>query len=237
MKEPVGALHDPSTVGFLPMSRAQSVVVVVLVCASLALAYRTFALERRVSELVPAVEARRAARAQSVKARVAQDPRRLDKSEAAVEALRQDVDSASERIGAKVDRADLDQRMSDDRILAIVEGERKRIDEIQLAQHRKLWLEIRERAAADFAERHALAPAAAQEIRRLLLDEVESMVVILRSDDAQREPEQAISDWKAMVEETNRKAHRVLDAEASAHWDEAHAREWRVYVPWLPAGI
>ena len=164
----------------------------------------------------------------------AEHARRLDDLAADVAALREDVDALSDEAQAKVDREDLDRSTSPDRILGVVTQEALRVRDRQVDFHRDRWVDMRERAAEEFAARHALTRSQASEIQRLLVAEVDEMVAIFKAHGADEDPKEAVAEWMEMLRETDRKAKRILSPEQVAPWDAGRTYERKVFMPWLP---
>lgn len=223
-------------------------VVTALLCG--VLAYRVFALQARVEQLVrvptpsapldvgggepPArVEARATATPAEVVA-AAEHTRRLADLESNLTGLRKEVDALASEARQKADRADLDRSASADRILGLVTQEAMRVRDRQVEFHRDRWIEMRERAVDEFVARHGLDAQQANAIRKLLVGEVDQMVAIFKAHGAEDDPKEANEEWMDMLRETDREAKRILDPAQRAAWDHGRAYERRVFMPWLP---
>lgn len=119
-------------------------------------------------------------------------------------------------------------------ILSVVEQEQKRILDRRLQFDRKRWLEMREVSLEKFAEQHNLSPQQVEQLRVLLARELDGIVEVMRRKEILENPEQASSDWKVLLEETDRTATRLLNPAQIDAWNTARAVERLVLWPWLP---
>ncbi len=212
-----------------------------LVLAGGLFAYRVASLERRVDaldlRLGPEAEAAEhteseggqaaagyAQRIAALEAEVRALRERLDASPAAVKGTRAAASAASAAASAA----------SEQRILAVVERQQARVRDRQLAFQRSRWLQWRETALDDFAQRFGLSPWQTEQLHQLLSDELDKMVELLRRPDALENPEKGAADWVAMLQQTDDAAHRVLDPAQITAWDQARTAERNVLWPWLP---
>jgi len=158
--------------------------------------------------------------------------RRLDDLETDLKELRTDVDALADETERKADLADVDRSASPDRILSVVGQEVARIRDRQIEFHRERWMDARGHAADEFADAHGLDDHQLQEIRRLLTTEVDDMIRVLKDPDAVADPEQAASDFSAVLDETDRLAARVLSPEQIEAWDRQREAERKLLLPW-----
>lgn len=217
------------------MSRAQTVVAVLLLGVAAVLLARVVALEARVDALARARASASPEAATQVRetARTEARDRQLDATEERVARLQGDVDAVAGSIRAKVDRVDLERKVSPDRVIGLVEGELARIGEIQLAHHKERWAQAREKWARDFAELHRLSPGQQESIRKLTLEELDGMMDILHGRETQDDLARASAEWTALLQETDRRAHAVLNARQTRAWDEARAFERSLLKPYI----
>jgi hypothetical protein len=166
---------------------------------------------------------------------LANHDRRIAALETDVGAMLEAQAELSKETESKASLAEVSQGMSPDRILSVVNQEAARVRDKQLAFHRNNWMQLRDKASADFATRHGLNPDQNQRVRRLLFDEVDGMVAILARPELLEQPERAIREWQALLRETDEAAERWLDPAQYTAWKEARAHERRLYMPWLPA--
>jgi hypothetical protein len=217
------------------MSRAQGIVGMFLWGASGVLWTRIATLEAYVDEVAraavetPGVANVRADRATEIESR----DRRLDALAAGLETLRADADALAASVQAKVDRADLDRKTGAERVVGLVEGELARLGEIQLAQHKERWTATREKWVRDFSDVHRLSETQQEAIRKLLLDELDGMMDILQGRDAQEDLGRASAEWKALLQDTDRRARVVLDPRQTRAWDQARAFERSLWKPYI----
>jgi hypothetical protein len=198
------------------------------------LGYRVVSLERRLD----AVAARLGAAGGSARAAAAGSPdgheQRLSWLERDVRALRDDLSTLEEATGKETAVAAQAQEGGEQRILSVVERQQKRIRDKQLEFHRSRWLEWRQSALEEFAEKHGLTPWQVEQVQRLLTAEVDSLAEILRRPDVLENPEGASEDWLAVLEATDTAARRLLNPTQIPAWDVARTVERRVLWPWLP---
>jgi hypothetical protein len=119
-------------------------------------------------------------------------------------------------------------------ILSVVERENQRIRDVQLEFHRAHWVDQRNAALILFAQGQGLSADQTTELQKLLVDEIDSAVTLLRKGTMLEDPDQAAIDWQAMLDETDAKARNHLKPEQRAAWNEQRANERRFLWPWLP---
>jgi hypothetical protein len=215
--------------------RTAIVLALALVLSSLYFGYRITRLEQRLEALdtqlgAPEIAAAPAAGAQANKPAPAY-AQRLAALEQDVHALRDDLRTLEQAVNGPVAAPTPG---DEQQILSIMGREQSRVRDRQLDFHRSRWVKWREAAIESFAARNNVSPAQADQLRRLLTDEVDQMVDILRRPDAADDPEKASADWMRMLERTDDAAHRVLDPAQRAPWDLERAVERRALWPWLP---
>jgi hypothetical protein len=213
-----------------------SLAAALLVCGFLG--YRTIRLEQRVDALGRQLGAPNAGgaagAAASGKAQTSGDhEQRLRSLEQEARALRDDLQTLEEATGERTTAA-VDPSGSDQRILSVVTREQERIRDRQLEFHRARWLEWREGALDNFAQTNRLSPVQTDQLHRLLADEVDALVQLLRRPDVAENPERAANDWLDRLELTDRAAHNILAEPQISAWDQARTVERRVFWPWLP---
>ena len=209
--------------------------VAVALLVGAALGYRIVALERRVDELTASEDEddREGAGTGAPRDVIDEHDERLQDVEADVDEMRASIAALQHETDKKADIEELDRKADPDRILEVVAQEVNRVRDRQLDYQRERWEGLREQAAADFSQRYGLTQPQSAEVRRLLVGEVQHMIDILRSQDSLENPEQAVSDWNAMLEETDRTALRVLTEKQAEAWALARALERTVWMPWL----
>lgn len=218
--------------------RTSAVLALALVLSASYFGYRITRLEQRIDALnkqlgaPPATPPLDAAHDEKP---LAGHEQRLTALEQGLHALRDDLRTLEEATADKPQVADLSAPGASQKILSLVAGEQNRIRDRQLQFHRERWVEWRQAALKEFAERQGLTPAQSEQLRQLLTDEVDKMVDILRRPDALENPDQATKDWAATLEETDNSAHRVLEPAQRGPWDDSRTLERRVLWPWLPA--
>jgi hypothetical protein len=213
--------------------RTAIVLALALVLSSLYFGYRITRLEQRLQALDAQLGAPEIAAAPGAPAGKAAPAhaQRLAALEQDVRALRDDVRTLEQAVNGPVAAPN---PADEQQILTIMGREQSRIRDRQLEFHRSRWVKWREAAMDSFAARNNLSPAQADQLRRLLTDEVDQMVEILRRPDAADNPEKASADWMAMLERTDDAAHRVLDPEQRGPWDLERSVERHALWPWLP---
>lgn len=215
------------------MSRAQTAVALVLLVAAAVLLARVLALEARLDALArartPAVVEANAREA----VRTAARDQQLDAAEDRVGKLQHDVDAVAGSIRAKVDRVDLERRVSPDRVVGLVEGEIARIGEIQLEHHKERWVAQRDKWVRDFAGLHRLSPQQQDSIHKLVLDELDGMMDILHGRESQDDLARASREWTELLKETDTRARAILDARQTHAWDQARAFERSLFKPYI----
>jgi hypothetical protein len=125
-------------------------------------------------------------------------------------------------------------QQDDKEILSVVERENSRLRDVQLEWHRSRWLETRETQLMIFARQYHLSGEQTATLQKSLEQEVDSMVELLRRPALLEDPDQAASDWQAMLDQTDRAAKQVLAPEQMGAWSQARAFERQVLWPWLP---
>ena len=208
--------------------------VAVAVCGYLG--FRVFSLERRldiVSARLGAPDARTPGAA-SAGAGPGDHEQRLRVLERDLRSLRDDLRSLEQATGEKVEPAAAPTEGGDQRILSVVEREQKRIRDKQLQFHRTRWLEWRQAALEEFADKYGLTAQQEEQVERLLTQEIDALTEILRRPDVLENPERASEDWLTVLEATDRAARGVLNPAQLAPWEAARTLERRVLWPWLP---
>jgi hypothetical protein len=123
---------------------------------------------------------------------------------------------------------------ADKEILSVVERENSRLRDVQLEWHRSRWLETRETQLMIFARQYRLSGDQVTTLQKSLEQEVDSMVELLRRPTLLEDPDQAASDWQALLDQTDHAAQKVLAPEQMGAWNQARAFERQVLWPWLP---
>jgi hypothetical protein len=196
----------------------------IVLCAFLA--YRVVRLEGRIDELMTQV--------QDAEVPAADHGRRIEALANELTRMRQELSLVERQTRGKVDVEDLDDSVSEDRILSVVTSEAERIRDRQLEFQRDRWVEHRDQALDDFVRRHGVAAQQAQRLRELVTEEIDSLTELLKTKDALDNPEQAASDWAAILSDTDRQVASLLTAEQLASWQQARLLERKVLWPWLP---
>jgi hypothetical protein len=214
--------------------RTTIVLALALVLSSLYFGYRITRLEQRLQALDTQLGAPEIAAAPAAGASTKPAPahaQRLAALEQDVHALRDDLRTLEQAVNAPVAAPTPG---DEQQILSIMGREQSRVRDRQLEFHRSRWVKWREAAIESFAARNNVSPVQADELRKLLTDEVDQMVEILRRPDAADNPEKASADWVAMLERTDNAAHRVLEPEQRGPWDAERLVERKALWPWLP---
>lgn len=157
---------------------------------------------------------------------------RVRSAEAEVATLKNELDTLSHRVDPALET--IEEGGDETHILDVVEQENARIRERHLEFHRERWMEKRDAALNDFAARFGLNEWQVENIHNQLSREVDNLVAILKSKEAVEDPEQAASDWSAMLAETDRSVVGILEGDQVAAWHQARAIERAVLMPWLP---
>ncbi len=218
--------------------RAVWIVLVTGLIATAFFGYRTVRLEQRIDALerqlgAPEVAAGSAGKTARQEPPPGDHEQRLRTLEQEARALRDDLQTLEKATGERPEPA-VNTASADQRILSVVTREQERIRDKQLEFHRARWLEWREGALDNFAQTNRLSPVQTDQLHRLLADEVEALVQLLRRPDVAENPERAANDWLDRLELTDRAAHNLLDAPQTKAWDDARTVERRVFWPWLP---
>jgi hypothetical protein len=209
------------------MKSWQLAVGVVLVC--LLLGYRVFAAERRLDRLQARLDGRLAGGAAD------SDPaRRIAELEHGVARLSEGLAGIARQADSKLGPADIEDKVSEERILSVVTSEQQRMLERHLAFHRDRWIEQRDQALAAFVERFGLSPLQHQRIRGLLLSEIDGMAELFKGEQAKEQPDQFVSDAARLLLDTDRRVEAMLEAEALSVWKQTRFAERRILWPWLP---
>jgi hypothetical protein len=119
-------------------------------------------------------------------------------------------------------------------ILSVVKGEQDRVRDRLLDFNRSRWLRDRNAAVDYFSAQLKLDPDQTSQLRELVEAETDRLIAIMRRPNALDDPEQAAADWRAVLRDTDRAVHGVLDQHQIAPWDNSRAAERRVLWPWLP---
>jgi hypothetical protein len=212
---------------------AIALAVALAVCALLG--YRVVRLEQRVAALGKQLGPP-AALPEGGKSAPAQGghEQRLAALEREIGGLRDDLATLEAATGERPELTALNTPGAEQRILSVVEREQHRIRDKQLQFHRARWLEWRQSALDTFAAKHGLSPVQTERIFRLLADEVEALVELIKQPDVLANPDRTANDWLDRLEETNTAAHDVLDPEQRVAWDTARNVERETFWPWLP---
>lgn len=202
------------------------------------LGYRVVRLEQRMAALdkqlgLPAAATSSAASA-NAPGQTRDYQQRLTTVEREIAVLREDLTTLEEATGERPELSALNAPGGEQRILSVVERKQNLIRDRQLQFHRARWLEWRQGALDNFAAMHGLSPQQTDRLYRLLADEVEGLVTLLKQPDAAENPERMANDWLDRLELTNDAAHEVLDPAQRAAWDAARMVERRTFWPWLP---
>lgn len=214
--------------------RTAIVLALALVLSSLYFGYRITRLEQRLEALDSQLGAPEIASAPAAGASTKPAPahaQRLAALEQDVHALRDDLRTLEQAVNAPVAAPTPG---DEQQILSIMGREQSRVRDRQLEFHRSRWVKWREAAIESFAARNNVSPVQADELRKLLTDEVDQMVEILRRPDAADNPEKASADWMAMLQRTDDAAHHVLEPEQRGPWDLERSVERHALWPWLP---
>lgn len=121
-------------------------------------------------------------------------------------------------------------------ILSVVERENSRIRDVQLEWHRARWQETRDQQLAAFATSQHLQPEQTMALRSALEHELDDMVMALKRPGWAEDPDQAASDWQAVLQKTDQSALAVLSPEQQQVWLQVRQFERAVLFPWLPKG-
>jgi hypothetical protein len=220
----------------------RSYVVVVLAALGLAgyFGYRQWTLERRLDEL-----ARQLGAAQSGETVSAQAPapsegaiapaapssyaERVHALETGLASARADIRSLEKAT------ADLPEKgATDQQILSVMKEQGAKVMEKQLSYHRDRWLEQREIALNAFVKRLDIDQRQSDQLWGLLAGEIDKMIDLLKKPESFEDPERAANEWKRMLLETDGAAHKVLDPQKAAAWDQQRLMERKTLWPWLP---
>lgn len=215
-----------------PAMRIWLVLAVALgVCAYLG--YRVLALEQQVDALGARLGAPAELADRAPQGRDAGHEQRLDALQEELRALRADLRTLEEAT-ADMAGVDLNDPKADQHILSVIDRKQSRIRDRHLEFQRDRWLEWRQTALDDFAQKQSLSSWQAEQLHQLLADEIDMLVEILRRPESAENPERASHEWLDRLEATDRAAHRVLQPAQVTAWDTARAVERRVFWPWLP---
>jgi hypothetical protein len=220
--------------------RVAAAALVLLLAVTGYLAYRVVTLEHEVGALKKQLGAPSVAKAAAKTGTLAAQPgssgnheQRLAELEGALARLREDLQSLEEATSGMA-AGPLDPLSGEQHILSVIERKQAHVLDRQLEFHRVRWVEWRAQALDNFAETVGLSPAQTERLHDLLAREVETMIGILKRPDVLENPEQSVSDWTAMLEETDRQARRLLEPAQVPAWDQARFLERKVLWPWLP---
>lgn len=201
--------------------------------------YRSCTLEKKLAELEhktgkmreelpPAADATEGARPRgALEARIAALEEDLAQAE-------DDLATIEELVVTATEKTDGEDAKDDQRILSVVTRAHERVLERQLQFHRAHWSQFREQTLHDFSARQGLDSYQQSELQRLLEEELDSMVEILKRPDTAENPERAAADWDAELQKTDRAVERVLEPEQLEAWMSGRAFERAVLFPWLP---
>jgi hypothetical protein len=119
-------------------------------------------------------------------------------------------------------------------ILSVVERETSRIRDVQLEWQRARWLEAREQQVTVLAAQLKLERRQTTELYRALEHEADAMVGVLKRPELALDPDQAASDWQAVLKHTDERAKSVLTPEQQQFWTQLRQFERAVFWSWLP---
>ena len=197
--------------------------------------YRQWSLGRQLDELTkllgdpaPAAPPREAGKPIAPKAPDTH-AERLAALESAIARMRSDIRALEQATGE-----DPKNLVTDQQILGVLKDHGGKVIESQIKYHRQRWLDQREVGLADFAKRYSLNQEQSDVLWGLLSSEIDQMIEILRDPNSFENPEQAAEAWKKLLLDTDVGAHRVLDPQRVAAWDQVRWLERKILWPWLP---
>jgi len=151
-------------------------------------------------------------------------------------ALEKRVAALNEAIAARPQQpADSANTLHDEEaIISVMQREAGRVRDVQLEWHRARWIEHRQQQLIAFATAEKLTPAQTSALDQALQREIDRMITVLKNPAGSDDPDQAASDWAAVLAETDERATQVLSPEQRELWTQVRAWERKIMWPWLP---
>lgn len=119
-------------------------------------------------------------------------------------------------------------------ILSVIQREKSRVLDVQLAWSRTHWQEAREEQLKRLGQDMGLSGQQVGQLRTTLTRELDAMVEVLRRPDLFEDPERTARDWQAILRSTDQTATDVLTPAQLQIWKQARAAERKLLWPWLP---
>jgi hypothetical protein len=99
------------------------------------------------------------------------------------------------------------QHPADDKaILSVVEREQNKVRDAQLDWQKGHWIEARENQLEAFSRQGNLSQAQTQQLRQVFQKEIDSMVDLLKRPSLLTDPDEAIKEWRELLEDTDNEA-------------------------------
>lgn len=127
------------------------------------------------------------------------------------------------------------QHAPDDKaIISVVEREQNKVRDAQLDWQKGHWVEARENQLAAFARQGNLTPAQTEQMRQVFQKEIDSMVDLLKRPALLTDPDEAIKEWRELLEDTDNEAGRILNPTQMTIWQQERFIERKILWPWIP---
>ncbi len=122
----------------------------------------------------------------------------------------------------------------DKAILSVVEREQNKVRDAQLDWQRGHWIEARENQLAAFSRQGNLTQAQTEQMRQVFQKEIDSMVDFLKRPALLTDPDEAIKEWRELLEDTDTEAGRILNPSQMTIWNQERFIERKILWPWIP---
>lgn len=127
--------------------------------------------------------------------------------------------------------------MFSDKVLSVIRSEVERIRDIQLKRNRDALVKYRKAAVREFAIKQGLTAGQESAIQTILEDEVDRMVEVLRDVDWENASPTFLTEWNAMLAQTNDKVQDILSPDQMAIFLYLRHLEQQAMQVWLPKSI
>jgi hypothetical protein len=122
----------------------------------------------------------------------------------------------------------------DKAILSVVEREQNKVRDAQLDWQKGHWIEARENQLAAFSRQGNLTQAQTEQMRQVFQKEIDSMVDFLKRPALLTDPDEAIKEWRELLEDTDTEAGRILNPQQMTIWNQERFIERKILWPWIP---
>jgi hypothetical protein len=126
------------------------------------------------------------------------------------------------------------QKADDKAILSVVEREANKVRDAQLDWQKGHWIDAREGQLAAFTRQGNLTQSQTEQLRTAFTKEIDSMVDLLKRPALATDPDEAIKEWREVLEETDAEAAHILNPAQMTIWQQERFIERKILWPWIP---